>query len=145
MVESRRDVEPGPFGLPWRSRFRIAAYDGSLEAWAHPVDPDDLISDVIVHPSGDVTFALLRHPPERMAYELVRLDRDGNQQPGTVLSEPTSLPDTDFGPADPRPLFRMKSEFADAFTGAWVGRRRQHRGENFRAAADPLVRAVSRR
>jgi hypothetical protein len=26
-VESRRDAEPGPFGLPWRSRFRLAAYD----------------------------------------------------------------------------------------------------------------------
>ena len=28
-VESRRDVEPGPLGLPWRSRFRLAAYDNA--------------------------------------------------------------------------------------------------------------------
>jgi hypothetical protein len=120
VVESRRDVEPGPFGLPWRSRFRLAAYDSGELTWTHAIDADDTIGDVVVHPSGDVTFSLQRHPPIRRAYELVRLDRDGHEIGRTVLEEPSTLPDADFGPNDPRPLFRMKSEFGDALTAGWV-------------------------
>lgn len=120
VVESRRDVETGPFSLPWRSRFRIAAYDSGVEAWAYAIDPDDNIGDVVVHPSGDVTFSLQRFPPARMAYELVRLGRNGNLIASTALSEPTTVPNSDFGPNDPRPLFRMKSDVADAFTAGWV-------------------------
>src|ERR1043166_4605749 len=50
-VEWRRDVEPGPLGLPWRSRFRLAAYDAdSAAAWTFAAAPDDVISDVAVRP-----------------------------------------------------------------------------------------------
>jgi hypothetical protein len=119
-VESRRDVEPGPFGLPWRSRFRLAAYDGSVEAWAFEAQVDDVISDAAVHPSGDVTVAVLAHPPERMAYDLVRLGRDGISLGRTTLIEPGTVPPGDYGPSDPRPLFRMKSDYADATVGGWV-------------------------
>ena len=39
-VESRRDVEPGPLGLPWRSRFRLAAYDNAASAtWTFGAPP----------------------------------------------------------------------------------------------------------
>src|SRR5215831_9167541 len=59
-VESRRDVETGPLGLPWRSRFRLAAYDAvDAATWTFAAAPDDVISDVAVHPSGDVTVAVL--------------------------------------------------------------------------------------
>ncbi len=119
VVESRRDVETGPFGLPWRSRFRLAAYDAGVEVWSHPVDPDDLIGDVVVHPSGDVTFSLERHPSDRMAYDLVRLDRDGQLVGTTTLAEPTTVPSSDHF-TDPVPLFRMKSALADATTAGWV-------------------------
>lgn len=120
VVESRRDVEPGPFGLPWRSRFRLAAYDAGVEAWAHTAQPDDLIGDVVVHPSGELTLSLQRHSPAKLAYDLVRLAPDGALIGVTTLSEPASVPESDYGAADPRPLFRMKSELADATTAGWL-------------------------
>src|SRR4029079_5011461 len=44
-VEARRDREPGPFGLPWRSRFRLAAYDQQgAAAWTFAAPPDDVVS-----------------------------------------------------------------------------------------------------
>jgi hypothetical protein len=119
-VEGRRDIEAGPFGLPWRSRFRLAAYDGASETWAFPAEPDDVVSDVAVHPSGDVTIAVLRHPPSRMAYDLVRFDRSGKPLGTTTLPAPATIPESDYGAEDPRPLFRMKSDFADANVGGWV-------------------------
>jgi hypothetical protein len=118
-VESRRDVEPGPLGLPWRSRFRLAAYDAGVETWAFAAEPDDVVSDVAVHPSGDVTVAVLRQAPERRAFELLRFTRDGARLGTTALEEPTTPPDTDYGAAG-RPLFRMKSPLADATDGGWV-------------------------
>ena len=78
VVESRRDVETGPFGLPWRSRFRVAAYDRAVEVWSFEAEPDDVIGDVVVHPSGDITLSLQRQVPERMAYQLVRLSSTGS-------------------------------------------------------------------
>src|SRR6478609_9020973 len=84
-VESRRDVEPGPFSLPWRSRFRLAAYDHGQLAWAFTADADDLIGDVVVHPSGELTLSLERRVPERKAFELVRLSRDGQPISTTFL------------------------------------------------------------
>ncbi len=120
-VESRRDVEPGPYGLPWRSRFRLAAYDNDgAPAWTFDAAPDDVVSDVAVHASGDVTVAVLHFLPERRAYDLVRLDRNGVVRATLTMSEPQTLPASDFGPSDPRPLFRMKSDFADATVGGWV-------------------------
>ena len=118
-VESRRDVETGPFNLPWRSRFRVAAYDDGVEAWAYAADPDDVVSDVVVHPSGDVTIAVLRQAPERMAYDLLRFERDGTLLGTTTLAEPETTPDADLGDVA-RPIFRMKSDFADALVGGWV-------------------------
>ncbi|HEX5100087.1 MAG TPA: hypothetical protein VFV94_11335 [Polyangiaceae bacterium] len=118
-VESRRDVEPGPFGLPWRSRFRVAAYEDDDEAWSYAAQPDDVVSDVIVHPSGDVTIAVLSQARERMAYDLLRFDRDGEPLGTTTLAEPSTTPDADFGSVA-RPMFRMKSDFADATVGGWV-------------------------
>lgn len=120
VVESRRDVEPGPFGLPWRSRFRLAAYDAGVEAWAYVTSPDDVIGDVVVHPSGEVTLSYLRHAPARMAYDLVRLAADGTPIGHTTLAQPLTVPESDYGALDPRPLFRMKSSFADALTAGWV-------------------------
>ncbi|HET9933919.1 MAG TPA: hypothetical protein VFQ35_24615, partial [Polyangiaceae bacterium] len=119
-VESRRDVEPGPFNLPWRSRFRVAAYDGDAEVWAWTAEPDDCIGDVAMHPSGDVTLSLERQQPTSSAYQLVRLSSDGAELGRTTLAEPQTAPLTDFGPNDARPLFRMKSEFADATTAGSV-------------------------
>lgn len=118
-VESRRDVETGPFNLPWRSRFRVAAYDDGVEAWAYAAEPDDVVSDVVVHPSGDVTIAVLRQAPERMAYDLLRFERDGTLLGTTTLAEPETTPDADLGDVE-RPIFRMKSDFADATVGGWV-------------------------
>jgi hypothetical protein len=118
-VESRRDDETGPFNLPWRSRFRVAAYDDGVEAWAYAAEPDDVVSDVVVHPSGDVTIAVLRQAPERMAYDLLRFEHDGTLLGTTTLAEPETTPDADLG-AVARPMFRMKSDFADAMVGGWV-------------------------
>jgi hypothetical protein len=98
----------------------VAAYDGADEVWAHAAAADDVISDLAVHPSGDVSFAVLRHPPARRAFDLVRLDRAGNHRATLTLEEPATIPATDYGPNDPRPLFRMKSVFADATDGGWV-------------------------
>jgi len=120
VVESRRDVEPGPFGLPWRSRFRLAAYDHGTLAWAFTADPDDLIGDVVVHPSGEVTLSLERRVPERNADDLVRLSRDGQLIGTFPLASPASIPLTDYGTKDPQPLFAMKSALADATTAGWV-------------------------
>ena len=120
-VESRRDVEPGPLGIPWRSRFRLAAYDSAASAaWTFAAPPDDVVSDVAVHSSGDVTVAVLHDPLERRSYDLVRLSRDGTVLGTTTMSEPQTMPATDFGASDPRPMFRMKSDFADATVGGWV-------------------------
>jgi hypothetical protein len=118
-VESRRDVEPGPFGIPWRSRFRLAAYDDGVEVWSHAAEPDDVVSDVAVHPSGEVTVAVLRQSPSRRAYDLVRLDRNGVLLETTTLAEPATIPPGDYG-TGPRPLFRMKADTADATEGGWV-------------------------
>jgi len=119
-VESRRDDEPGPFGLPWRSRFRVAAYaDDAAEVWSYAADPDDVVSDVVVHPSGDVTIAVLHQALDRHAYDLLRFDRDGTPLGTTTLTEPTTIPDADLG-AVARPLFRMKSDLADATVSGWV-------------------------
>ena len=120
VVESRRDVEPGPFGLPWRSRFRLAAYDHGELAWAYLADADDLIGDVVVHPSGELSFSLERHLPDRNADELVRLSRTGQVLSETLLASPSTIPITDYGATDPQPLFAMKSAFADATTAGWV-------------------------
>jgi len=120
VVESRRDVEPGPFSLPWRSRFRLAAYDQGQLAWAFTADADDLIGDVAVHPSGALTLSLERRVPERKAFELVRLSRDGQPISTTVLASPLTIPVTDYGAKDPQPLFAMKSALADATTAGWV-------------------------
>jgi len=120
-VESRRDIEPGPLGLGWRSRFRLAAYDDAGgAAWTFAAPTDDQISDVAVHTSGDVTIAVLHYPPERTAYDLVRLDRNGAVRGTTTLSEPQTAPAADFAATDPRPLFRMKSGLADANERGWV-------------------------
>ena len=67
-----------------------------------------------------MTIAVLHFPPERMAYDLVRLDRNGGVLATITMSEPQTMPASDFGPSDPRPLFRMKSDFADATVGGWV-------------------------
>jgi hypothetical protein len=120
VVESRRDVESGPFGLPWRSRFRLAAYERGALVWAYTVDPDDVIGDVVVHPSGEVTLSLERHPPARTADELVRLTHEGQVISSTTLASPLTIPATDYGPDDPRPLFAMKSAFAEAMAAGWV-------------------------
>lgn len=120
LIESRRDVEAGPFGLPWRSRFRLAAYDLGVLAWAFDAQPDDLIGDVVVHPSGEVTLSVERQAAPTLADDLVRLTRDGQVISTTTLSSPLSTPVTDYGPKDPQPLFAMKSGLADATTAGWV-------------------------
>lgn len=119
-LESRRDLEPGPYELPWRSRFRLAAYDDGGVLWSYAAAADDVLSDVVVHPSGDLTIALLRHPPERRAYDSIRLDPDGTVRRVTTLDEPATIPLSDRWATDPTPLFRMKSDFADATVGGWV-------------------------
>ncbi len=119
VVESRRDVEPGPEG-PWRSRFRVAAYDAGVEVWAFDADPDDLVGDVVVHPSGDVTVSVERFAPESNAYDLVRLSRAGDVIGRTTLPSPVTMPASDFAPIEPHPLFRMKSQSADATTAGWL-------------------------
>lgn len=120
VVESRRDAEPGPLGIPWRSRFRVAAYDGTKEAWAFVAEPDDVIGDVVVHPSGEVTLSLERFAPAREAFELVRLRADGEVLARAPLPIPARIPEGDYGASDPRPLFRMKSPFADATAAGWM-------------------------
>ncbi len=120
VIESRRDVEPGPFGLPWRSRFRLAAYDAGVEAWSFDAEADSSLGGVAVHPSGNVTISVQHQVPDRMAYELVRLDAEGEVLGRTTLGEPVTTPETDFGPSDPRPLFRMKADLVDATTAGWV-------------------------
>ena len=120
-VESRRDVEPGPLGLPWRSRFRLAAYDEQgAAAWTFAAPPDDVVSDIAVHPSGDVTIAVLHYAPASAAYDLVRIDRNGAVVGTTTLTEPQTAPASDFGRMDPRPLFGMKADLADATDAGWV-------------------------
>jgi len=120
VVESRRDVEPGPFGLPWRSRFRLAAYDHGVLAWSYSAEPDDLIGDVVVHPSGEVTLSVERQAPERNADDLLRLTHDGQLISTTTLPTPRTIPATDYGAKDPQPLFAMKSALADATSAGWV-------------------------
>ncbi|MET0791694.1 MAG: hypothetical protein ABW061_09260 [Polyangiaceae bacterium] len=120
VVESRRDVEAGPFGLPWRSRFRLAAYDRGALAWAFEAQPDDLIGDVVVHPSGEVTLSLERQAAATGANDLVRLTREGQVVGTTQLVSPLTAPETDYGPKDPQPLFAMKSALADATSAGWI-------------------------
>ena len=120
LIESRRDPEAGPFGLPWRSRFRLAAYDHGVFAWAFAAEPDDLLGDVVVHPSGEVTLSVERLAAARDADDLVRLTRDGTVISTTPLVSPSTAPATDYGPNDPQPLFAMKSAMADATTAGWI-------------------------
>lgn len=120
VVESRRDVEPGPLGLPWRSRFRLAAYDAGQLAWTYYAEPDDLIGDVVVHPSGDITLSIEQQAPEELAYALVRLSATGALVTTFTLPRPVTVPTTDLTSSDPQPLFRMKSDLADATTAGWV-------------------------
>jgi len=109
-----------PFGLPWSSRFRLAAYDRGDLVWTYTAAADDVIGDVVVHPSGEITLSLERHPPERNADELVRLTAEGQVIGTSPLAAPVSIPATDYGPNDPQPLFAMKSAFADATGAGWV-------------------------
>ena len=120
VVESRRDVEAGPYGFPWRTRFRLAAYERGALVWAYTADADDLIGDVVVHPSGELTLSLERQLPQRNADDLVRLTHEGQVIGTTTLVSPLTIPATDYGPKDPQPLFAMKSDFADATTAGWV-------------------------
>lgn len=120
VVESRRDVEPGPFGIPWRSRFRVAAYDAGVEAWQFEAPPDDIIGDVAIHPSGEITVSVEHFTAAEHAYDLVRLGKDGGLIGTTTLLSPTTIPVTDYGPDEVQPLFRMKSQFADATVAGWV-------------------------
>src|SRR4051812_25900198 len=120
IVESRRDPEPGPFDLPWRSRFRLAAYEHGALAWAFLAEPDDAIGDVVVHPSGEVTLSLERRAADRGADDLVRLTRHGELISTTPLLSPLTPPASDYGPNDPQPLFAMKSAMADATSAGWV-------------------------
>lgn len=132
VVESRREVADGPLGLPWRTRFRLAAYERGALLWAFVVDPDDLIGDVVVHPSGDITVAWEQYAPEVAAYRLVRLGPNGTPKGVTELLPPASIPVSDFGPAETPPLLRMKSPLADATTAGWL--RLSAYGENIGAA-----------
>ncbi|MEI9952710.1 MAG: hypothetical protein WDO74_27945 [Pseudomonadota bacterium] len=120
VVESRRDVEPGVFGLPWRTRFRLAAYDAGVEAWAYAADPDDVIGDLVIHPSGEITLSVQHQAAERLAYELVRLSPSGAVVASAQLSESPNIPQSDYAATDPRPLFRMKADVGDATTAGWV-------------------------
>lgn len=120
VVESRREITTGPLGLPWRSRFRLAAYERGVPLWAYVVDPDDLISDVVVHPSGDLTVAWESYAADELAYRLVRLTRDGTPKSVTTLAAPTTIPASDHAESEPRPLLRMKSPMADATTAGWL-------------------------
>jgi len=63
---------------------------------------------------------VLHYPLERRSYDLVRLSRDGTVLGTTTMTEPQTMPATDFGASDPRPMFRMKSDLADATVGGWV-------------------------
>ena len=120
LIESRRDITKGPFDLPWRSRFRLAAYEGESLLWAYVVDPDDLLGDVVVHPSGELTVAWESYADDQLAYRLVRLSRDGTPVNVTKLSPPKSIPFSDFHSTEVPPLLRMKSAMADATTAGWV-------------------------
>jgi hypothetical protein len=120
VIESRRDVEPGPYGLPWRSRFRLAAYEAGQLLWAFDAQPDDLIGDVVVHPSGELTLALQRWLPEDHGYELVRLSHEGKLVSTTVLPTPATPPASDYAAEDPRPLFRMQAPLSDATGAGWM-------------------------
>ncbi len=120
VVESRRDVEPGVFGLPWRSRFRLAAYDAGVEAWAYAAEPDDVIGDVVIHPSGEITLSVQHQAAERLAYGLLRLSPGGNVVARAQLAESANIPASDYAATDPRPLFRMKADVGDATTAGWV-------------------------
>jgi hypothetical protein len=84
------------------------------------VDPDDLLGDVVVHPSGELTVAWESFTADELAYRLVRLSRDGTPINVTKLSPPKSIPFGDFGANEVPPLLRMKSGMADATTAGWV-------------------------
>ncbi len=120
VVESRRDVTSGPLGLPWRTRFRLAAYERGVLLWAFVVDPDDLIGDVVVHPSGELTVAWESYAADELAYRLVRLSRDGTPKFVTTLAAPASIPESDYAASETRPILRMKSPMADATTAGWL-------------------------
>lgn len=120
VIESRREIATGPLGLPWRTRFRLAAYERGQLLWAFVVDPDDLISDVVVHPSGELTVAWEAYADDELAYRLVRLTRDGTPKSVTTLAPPVSIPASDHAANEPRPLLRMKSPMADATTAGWL-------------------------
>ncbi len=120
VVESRRDLEAGPLGVPWRVRFRLAAYDAGVEAWAFNADPDDVIGDVTVHPSGELTLSVERFTPTTNAFVLVRLSHAGELVSKTTLTSPVTPPASDYAAQDPHPMFAMKSEPGDATVAGWV-------------------------
>lgn len=117
-VESRRDVEGGSV-LPWRSRFRVAGYQGDERRFVYEAAVDDLIGDVVVHPSGEITLSVERRGLERGSYELVRLSADGKVLSRAALPALITLPESErFGL--PQPLFRMKTYLPDAITAGYV-------------------------
>lgn len=118
LIEAMRVVDPGQ--SDWRARFRLVALERGLESWSFPADPDDQIADVAVHPSGDLTLAIARHQPASSAFDLVRLRRDGSVLARLTMTSPSSVPEGDYAADDPRPLFRMKADPADALSSGWV-------------------------
>lgn len=118
LIEATRVVDPGQ--SDWRVRFRLVALDQGLESWSFPAEPDDQIADVAVHPSGDLTLAIARHQPASSAFDLVRLRRDGSVLARLTMTSPSSIPEGDHAAGDPRPLFRLKADPADALSAGWV-------------------------
>lgn len=122
----------GP-GWGWRRRL-VASDSGGATLWRYEGAPDEFLTDFALHPSGDVTLALERAGVERGAYELVRLDADGQVRARGPLPLPATLPAQDrAGTALLDPPFRMRSTWGfDALGAGWL--RVEPRGEDLAAA-----------
>lgn len=99
-------------------RFVAYAAQGQV-LWRFTEQPQELLMDFTVHPSGEVSLSVEHTGEVRDTFELVRLSVDGAVLTRQRLPAPATLPPGDLGllPAAP---FLMKAVPAGAYIGKWL-------------------------
>ena len=81
------------------SKTLVATTRDGLEAWSLAEGADERFNDFALHPSGELTLAVERKSAMRDAFELLRVNAQGQVLHRQVLARPTTIPSSDLAPA----------------------------------------------